>query len=461
MCIRRTLAPALLLIALLLPLATSPLHAQNDPAGWRLTEARDVYDELIAHVLATYPEYAPAEGQRARPRWDMLTLAPDGSQIVAWGCFRRTDLTDLTDESVYDSVLCRFDLDSDDQQCVVIEREDLLIRPTLANTAWSPDSTQIALTDNFFDLAHDGDILLLDVETLSFTNLTDDGYNGYIGYGFMDDAPASLNVDVVPIWSPQGDLYFFRIQQDGDNLTNALYRLVGAAGEPELVMEFLGDIRTLNVPTVDFTALSPDGNTLAMIPESYGAPFTQGLMLLDLTTPTVAEWIVPQAMQPELAPWSTLDDIMFDESPLLPRHVLWSGDEQRVIVCSTKIWGDPLNVDAIQPLSIDLATGTVTPLVDYTQFANADAVHEDPAALPGMGILAPDGLSLFYVSRFQHDEQTIFAVPVSFDAPPVAIGTLPDDVYPEIQRRSDSGYLTQATSNGRALYGTVLLTFEQ
>lgn len=446
-------------IVVLLITGLPSLHAQ-DASDWRLVEVRDVEDELIARVLADYPQYETPEGRRPPHRWEMLQLTPDGTQIIGWGRFI---LAEHTDEHRFDYLVCRFDLDGDAYQCEQVDPDNTLRRPIIINSAWSPDGTQLVLTDDVLFQQEDSDILLLDNSTLTVTNLTSDGYNGHM---IGDAVPEYLPVDVAPVWSPNGNLYFVRLVHEGDSWTSALYRLVGAAGEPELVVELPEDFRTFAIWNTTRVAMSPDGSTLALIPEMlFEPPHTQGIWLVDLNTGTLTQPFTPETMQPALAEWSELRSIPDGEVPLIPRHIVWSAAGRLIVFVENpgyQRFRGP--VDSINVLSLDIQANTLTPLVDFTAITTYNNAYTQPFTQPGLGILAPDGQTLVYLSRRESEPNFVFAVPVTFDAPPGVVGTIEEDVYGDILPRmgqNEFGYLLQASANRRVLLDTLLLTFAQ
>ncbi|RPJ38866.1 MAG: hypothetical protein EHM35_03600 [Planctomycetaceae bacterium] len=87
-------------------------------------------------------------------------------------------------------------------------------------------------------------------------------------------------------------------------------------------------------------------------------------------------------------------------------------------------------------------------------------------APPFTGIIAPDGNTLFYISShvLGQEIRPIYAAPMPFGGEPVKVGDIPSEEIAEAMLLGPlaSRYeaIFQAAPNGRALVGTVLLTFE-
>lgn len=158
---------------------------------------------------------------------------------------------------------------------------------------WSPDSRYIAFHENFLLSLTDSDMWLVDVEALTITNFTDDGYEGSL---MQSDSP----VDYFPMWHPvTGDLYFLRSYYRG--IEDSPLALLRAAREddhltePEEVFD-LTEAQPSPLSIYDMAplslsggaAFSPDGNTLAMLarPRVVGEG---AVLLLDMETGDVTE----------------------------------------------------------------------------------------------------------------------------------------------------------------------------
>ena len=74
---------------------------------------------------------------------------------------------------------------------------------------WSPDSTQIAYSENPIQLGYESDIWVMNVADGTFTDLTQDDLTGS-WQTFVSDGTLP-NLDYLPSWNEQdGTIYFWR-----------------------------------------------------------------------------------------------------------------------------------------------------------------------------------------------------------------------------------------------------------
>lgn len=146
---------------------------------------------------------------------------------------------------------------------------------------WSPDSTKLVFAQDFLRMFIDSDIWLVDAETFTARNITDDGTDELDIFGGDDDVELPP-VDLLPMWGADSEsVYFIRY-----TLTNAanrnrpeLYRLNLDSGTEEVVERFA----TVAPLAIYRGTISPDGRWFA-----YGldveAGRTVNVRLLDLET---------------------------------------------------------------------------------------------------------------------------------------------------------------------------------
>jgi len=146
----------------------------------------------------------------------ILSLSPDGQ----WLAVEKA------------KTLCVYQAESlTEQICTPLEGRSL----DLHSVAWSPDSQQIAFTENFPVYLHESDLWLMLVETGELNNLTDDGVDRYqLGGEGMDKAL----IDLKPTWSPDGKtLLFARSTQSGGAWQGtSLYRVPAKGGDAQQVL---------------------------------------------------------------------------------------------------------------------------------------------------------------------------------------------------------------------------------
>ncbi len=151
-----------------------------------------------------------------------------------------------------------------------------------SSVRWSPDSTKLVFAQDFLRMFIDSDIWMFDVETLSVTNITDDGLEDTNFLTGKEDDPASPPIDLVPMWGADSQsVYFLRylVDDEADRNRPDLYRLDLAMGEMEIVHSFV----TLSPFGIYRGDISPDGHWLAYTVDTQDRK-TMNVRLLDLET---------------------------------------------------------------------------------------------------------------------------------------------------------------------------------
>ena len=141
-------------------------------------------DVARAKIAATVAVSAPAS-MRAT-----MLLSPDGRRVLG----------------TKNAKPCVFDVDGGNDVC---SSTDVSI--DLRWAVWSPDSTHVAFTDDFYRMFWDPDIWVLDAATAKVTDLTDDGV-AKVTPGKTDP---KANYDLQPSWSPDSTSIRFA-RQSGD-----------------------------------------------------------------------------------------------------------------------------------------------------------------------------------------------------------------------------------------------------
>ena len=136
----------------------------------------------------------------------------------------------------------------------VVPRGDALPRASDA-FVWAPDSTAVAFPSSQPDLG-DSDILLFELATGRVTNLTDDGYYGYVDVlGLRADSVTDptndygIPVDDTPVWSPDSQqIAFSRLVRDPQGVWESITRIDRSGGEPVEIVP-LGSIWPMGIST--------------------------------------------------------------------------------------------------------------------------------------------------------------------------------------------------------------------
>ncbi len=159
---------------------------------------------------------------------DDAFLSPDGNHIAA----------------IHQNQLCLFTSAGLQERCATFQSHGGL---DANSVRWSPDSTRLVLTEDYFQRFLNPDIWVLDTATGAFTDLTDD--RGAI----------AANIDVAPHWSHDGtQILFLRMRDEGTNKQADLYTISAQGGTPTRLgaLQPGGDV----AGALDW---SPDGTRIA------------------------------------------------------------------------------------------------------------------------------------------------------------------------------------------------------
>ncbi len=283
-------------------------------------------------------------------------LAPDGKTLL------------IMDNDFY----CVYQFDTSENNCAQLERS---IGHLLYNAPrWSPDGRFVAMTENFAQLFFSPKIWLLDVQTGNLTQRT----------------PQDSSLQIEPVWSPEGDLYFFfyePVDEDTPEYTVSLVRIPQAElltnAEPEFVvsLEQMQYQETTSFPVIDDdrnnrVALSPDGTMLAFmtsyLPFSPSPNSYEGIWLVDLTNGELRQLVdIPTIRQ------RGFSEAVRQVSPI---NLLWSADSTAVVIVSTDM--SQMVVPAVA-LVADVATGDAVPIVDFSELSESQYFE------PGLDGFAP------------------------------------------------------------------------
>ena len=351
--------------------------------------------------------------------------------------------------------LCLFTFANAAKNCYEAPEEYLGYPYTLA---WSPDSKQIAFTENPIQLGYESDIWLFNVADGTFVNRTDDGVTG--SYAGKD--VNSFYLDYLPMWSKStGELYFWRVKLTGNfTISLVLYRLQPDAGEPEEVRD-VTDTFSVLLPWFDMTnyfmdgisALSPDASKVVLLVQSYDSlneSTGSGLWLVDLADQSKApqQLATTEAFQAAVPGWLSL--------PAVPRGLSWTADGKGVVVIG-------VSNDAHVPLRVfyyvDIASGKMTPVVDFSDSPDMTSLNTDVNAeglplraySPWTGTLSPAGDQLLMVNDLG-GTLAVFAAPL----PPT--GEVPTLIYNAETPLSFGENRSSTASDGKVVAYSLLFT---
>jgi hypothetical protein len=269
---------------------------------------------------------------------------------------------------------------------------------------WSPDSLWLAFSEDPSAQALESDIWLLDVTKGELMNRSDDQ-----AVGRYADIAGDFTLDYLPTWDvATGYLYFWRSTPDQQGEFGLeLMRLDPATEtEPELVRSFgqsLGDgmVRFgwqrfyLQGPT----AIAPDGSQLAIAiapVQEMDLSSSNALWLIDLVDIQAEPRQVATALdwQEALPQWSN--------QPAITRGLQWTADGKGIVVAALS---SDLRLPLLLSYYVDVASGDVTPVVDFSDSSDRDAFFQLNASghalrfdVPWTVALAPNANVLLMVT---------------------------------------------------------------
>jgi len=370
------------------------------------------------------------------------TLSPDGSAIVYATQHRR------------DRSLCVYTFENADVNCTTPPEE---FQDYPYALQWSPDSKLIAFTENPLQLANESDIWIYDVAAGTYTDITDDGVNGYYR------GESGYTLDYLPMWNKaDGELYFWRSVPDNATLTatRVLMKINASGGEPEVVRDLTSDTAQ-ELITFDseywflsgVSDLSPQGDKIAYLLTAPSDPYNSGdngLWLVDLSTPdsTPKQLMTMDQFQAASAPFQNL--------PATPVGLSWTGDGKAVVAAA-------FSNDTHSPLQVfyyvDVESGEITPVVDFSQVPDLETLYGEPdeAGLPmryyspWAAVISPSGNSLLMYND-------LGGVPGMLQATLPPTGK-PVAIYKGENSSTGMGTRASSGSDGKVLiYGEVLTT---
>ncbi|MEQ8676829.1 MAG: hypothetical protein RLP44_32880 [Aggregatilineales bacterium] len=257
-----------------------------------------------------------------------------------------------------------------------------LRRPT--ELKWSPDSRFIALTENSLIYLEDSDIWLFEIEEQRYINRTQDGYNGGI---VIDDEASGMPIDVLPTWSPDGSLYFFRyISQNDDLITTQLFTIpatggsfVGVLGEGERALsdEDPSEVADYTDSTPEpFTffngnsgfslsgaaEISPNGTQMALLMRPR-EPDTHEIWIVSLLDGSIVRRISTSEISTlGLPEWA-------ETRGFIPEGIIWISEDELVFNFANYSFGNDIGWTAYH---IDLITDKFTPVFDFASVPSQD-----------------------------------------------------------------------------------------
>jgi Tol biopolymer transport system component len=288
----------------------------------------------------------------------LIGLSPDGAMYAV---------------AIQATALCVYNAETlEEISCGSLEALDAGLR--IEDVVWSPDSTRLAFAEQGFVFGKDGDLWVMDAQSGTVTNVTDDGYVGSLLTFDNSEDDATFYLDVAPAWTPDSQFITFSRSGivSGERTGNDIAQVAATGGE----VETLATVSTTEPGVVYFgTGWAPDGQT-----------FYFSLTHVDSDDPENGIWTYDAATG-EIAKLAAADDP--ELGPLTLLQVSPAGD--RLLAWYPQAFGQ-FTVDAELLRLVDPVTGALEPV------AMPDAV---PETLRGgtTATFSPDGLALLLLTR--------------------------------------------------------------
>lgn len=319
----------------------------------------------------------------ARGRTNLSLLSPDGNLIVYEG----------------DNNLCIYDFTTEENTCfpfIQVNSEGEPIHfPPISNLSWSMDNTQIALTPPALQFLVDSDIWVLNVETGDYTNFTDDGYEGTLP--FQEDDTSNPFIDLLPTWSPSGDLYFFRYTDFPiDTITTKLYRIAPNEQEAVLVADYSSEVDrpfafydNPNMATFDGSAsISPDGTQMAVFYRDIDFQ-NDSIWVINLEDGSLQETILlSRTHEIGLPEWGTI------RNALQTVGMSWVDSSNLVFTTLSATFDNPFWMI----YHVDISTNDIQAVFDYSNIPSASdfLANDSPYDNPTFVVSVPDSPYLLF-----------------------------------------------------------------
>lgn len=226
--------------------------------------------------------------------------------------------------------------------------------------AWSPDSTRVAVVGQPLITGLDTDIWILDMETATWTPLTDDGYEGPLSAGTEGGGPpAGVAIEVQPAWSPDGTRIAVErtlIDEAGVLAPSTLSVIDLATGSVADIAPLPGHAaQTRDAGAVTHIAWSPDGAALAIsVRHREPDPASDGIWRVSVEDGAMTRLVSAEAVE-------TLFRGVFPELPAeMIGPVAWSPDGSALLFWVGNASTKPV---AVWVFWVDVESGVTTALV--------------------------------------------------------------------------------------------------
>lgn len=219
--------------------------------------------------------------------------------------------------------------------------------------SWSPDASRIAVVGQPLITGHDTDLWIIDVAALTWTNLTDDGYEGP-----LSGAPSGVTVEVQPAWSPDGTRIAVErtlMGEAGQLMPSTLSVIDLSTGDITDLGPLPGHVEnTRDAGAVTSLAWSPDGASLAIsVRHREPDPASDGVWLARVEDGTLTPLVDAATVG------ALFTGVFPDLTAELIGPVTWSPDGTTVLFWASNASTKPI---AVWAFWVDVESGTTTAL---------------------------------------------------------------------------------------------------
>ena len=295
-------------------------------------------------------------------------VSPDG-KYIAW--YQETGRMRKKEQQ-----LCLYTVESASKQCYTIAEKTYMGYPY--QLKWSPDSTQIAFSENPIQLGYESDIWVMNVADGTITNLTQDDLTGswqtFVSQGTMP------NLDYLPSWNEKdGMIYFWRGVPTGQQKFSLSLQRIDPKGGEAYAGRRPGHFPAGSDPVL----LLPDGcpgRLLHRVAGRHQGRRADGQSERAWARPSTActrlTWpsrMLPLNWSSDPTAWGAAVPT-WQDMPTNPLGISWLPDSSGMVVeaYSQNTW-TPFTVFYY----IDAATNKMTPVVDFSGLADASAYAEN------------------------------------------------------------------------------------
>lgn len=350
------------LALVMIPLLTMTINAKNDNND-SLPHLRLVNVQNLLDIMQIFSNNA--------------MLSPDGNLIVY-------------ESAISPHGLCIYDFLSTLTTCTAFPENNENGQPVNLGRPpefrWSPNSQFVAFTENIFLYSEDSDIWLYDVRAGTFLDRTNDHYDGNV---IFNENSRGIPIDVIPTWSRDGSLYFFRYIQQEDITSTQLFMVPSSGGnfagavrggsgelsdqDPVLVADFTDNTSmpfTFYNSTDGFSLsgaaeVSSDGTQLALLMRPQ-RPDPYEIWVVNLLNGTITRRLPTSSISElGLADW-------VDPTGFVPQGITWAGNHELVVNFFNYDFTARLGWTAYH---IDLETDVITPIFDFTTIPSQEEYY--------------------------------------------------------------------------------------